>query len=133
MNRISADSILTTIPKKRADGGMVCVNKKGQVSKQFPYNIVSSLQFVFFFFCFQILAVNVNEKDIVTFLATKLDDAELANEFVKRNREALPSRVLEDLTFGLVKQLDSLLSERKYFDAANLAAGESPSFTKLRT
>jgi len=60
MNRISADTIFTTVPSSQ--GGIVGINKSGQV-----------------------LSVKLDEQTIVAYIALKLDKPRLASRFAARN------------------------------------------------
>lgn len=64
MNRISADTVFTTVPASH--GGIVGLNKSGQV-----------------------LSVRLNEDAIVSYIALKLDKPRLASRFAARNGWAL--------------------------------------------
>ncbi|XP_001992484.2 clathrin heavy chain isoform X1 [Drosophila grimshawi] len=91
MNRISADTIFVTAPHE-ASGGIIGVNRKGQV-----------------------LSVTVDEEQIIPYINTVLQNADLALRMAVRNNLA----GAEDL---FVRKFNKLFTAGQYAEAAKVAA-----------
>jgi len=91
MNRISGDTIFVTAPHE-ATSGIIGVNRKGQV-----------------------LSVSVEEENIITYITTTLQNADLALRMASRNN--LPGA--EDL---FVRKFNQLFQDKQFSEAAKVAA-----------